>query len=146
MLRILECYNKLPRAYQADFTVGFVPGNIAQLRRGSGNNIVVGLSDGIAPIGIIDDVHNAGFEINTSICSGKITVWSVKGMVCETDIFDKDQEYLINDKLYVNEHGLLTSKKQDMLKCVAAVSRPYNVKFLAFKWLLEDELEFYFNS
>jgi hypothetical protein len=47
-------------SYPVDSTAEFQPGNIAQLNV-TGNEIVCGLSDGTAPLGIIDDVNSTAF-------------------------------------------------------------------------------------
>ncbi len=59
-LRIIQTGNSLPYSYPVDPTAEFQPGQIAQL--GSlGNQIVCGVSDGTAPIGIIDDIKTNSF-------------------------------------------------------------------------------------
>lgn len=60
MLRIIQCSSSLPISYPCDATSIFQPGQIAQLKL-IGNDIVAGLSDGTAPIGIIDDVRTNAF-------------------------------------------------------------------------------------
>jgi hypothetical protein len=60
MLRLVQIGNALPLSYPADSTSVFEPGNIAQLKL-AGQDIVAGLSDGTAPLGIIDDVRSTAF-------------------------------------------------------------------------------------
>jgi len=60
MLRLVQVGNSLPFSYPVDPTAEFEPGMIAQLNL-MGNNIVCGVSDGTAPIGIIDDVRTTAF-------------------------------------------------------------------------------------
>jgi hypothetical protein len=60
MLRILQSGNNVPYSFPVDPNAEFTGGNIGQLTT-LGNNIVCGLSDGSAPIGIIDDVKTRAF-------------------------------------------------------------------------------------
>jgi len=65
MFRIVQAGNALPTSYPVDPSAEFEPGMIAQLGV-IGNNIVCGVSDGTAPIGIIDDIKTRAFT-STSI-------------------------------------------------------------------------------
>lgn len=80
-LKIIQSGNALPFAYPVDPTAEFQPGMIGQLYL-YGNNIVMGVSDGTAPLGIIDDVKTTAFyrpaidevhivPVVTSIIGGK---------------------------------------------------------------------------
>jgi len=60
MLRIIQAGNALPASYPVDITSTFQPGQICQLKL-IGNDIVMGLSDGTAPLGIIDDIKTSAF-------------------------------------------------------------------------------------
>lgn len=60
MLRIIQAGNTLPTSYPVDVSSSFQPGQIGQLKL-VGQDIVVGLSDGTAPLGIIDDVRTNAF-------------------------------------------------------------------------------------
>jgi len=60
MLRLIQVGNSLPFSYPVDLTSEFESGMVAQLNL-MGNNIVCGVSDGTAPIGIIDDVRTTAF-------------------------------------------------------------------------------------
>ncbi len=60
MLKIIQVGNTLPISYPVDITSTFMPGNVAQLKL-VGQDIVVGLSDGTAPLGIIDDIRSTAF-------------------------------------------------------------------------------------
>src|SRR3954470_21048502 len=55
MFRIVQAGNSLPHSWPVDPNAEFQPGQLAQLNV-IGNNIVAGVSDGTAPIGIIDEV------------------------------------------------------------------------------------------
>jgi len=61
MLRIIQAGNTLPTSYPVDVSSSFQPGQIGQLKL-VGQDIVVGLSDGTAPLGIIDDVRTNAFS------------------------------------------------------------------------------------
>ena len=60
MLKIIHSGNALPIALTADPTSEFQPGMFAQLGL-LGNDIVATVSDGTAPLGIIDDVRTVSF-------------------------------------------------------------------------------------
>lgn len=60
MLKIVQVGNALPVSYPVDIVSEFQPGQIGQLKL-MGQDIVVGLSDGTAPLGIIDDVRSQAF-------------------------------------------------------------------------------------
>lgn len=64
MLRIIQVGNSLPVFYAVDPTATFQPGQIAQLKV-LGNEVVCGVSDGTAPLGIIDDVNDSAFTANS---------------------------------------------------------------------------------
>lgn len=60
MLRLIQVGGGLPISYPVDPTATFTSGMIAQLKL-IGNDIVAGVSDGTAPLGIIDDVRSSAF-------------------------------------------------------------------------------------
>lgn len=60
MLKIIWIGSALPASFPVDITAEFEPGMIAQLKV-LGNDSVVGVSDGTAPLGIIDDVRTTSF-------------------------------------------------------------------------------------
>jgi hypothetical protein len=60
MLKIIQAGNALPFSYPVDISSTFQPGQIAQLKL-IGQDIVAGLSDGTAPLGIIDDIRTNAF-------------------------------------------------------------------------------------
>jgi hypothetical protein len=60
MLKLVQVGNALPVSYPVDPTAEFEPGTIAQFKV-MGNNIVVGVSDGRAPFGIIDDYKTRAY-------------------------------------------------------------------------------------
>jgi hypothetical protein len=60
MLRLVQTGNSLPFSFPVDPTAEFLPGQLAQLVV-LGNNVVCGVSDGMAPIGVIDDIKTKAF-------------------------------------------------------------------------------------
>lgn len=60
MLKIVQAGTGRPISYPLDPNATFEPGMIAQLKM-IGNDIVMGVSDGTAPIGIIDDIKTVAF-------------------------------------------------------------------------------------
>ncbi|MFA5023466.1 MAG: hypothetical protein WC523_00715 [Patescibacteria group bacterium] len=47
---------------------------------------------------------------NTTVSSGRITVWFQRG-IYETDQFDPTQQYVVNATLFCNAEGLLTTER-----------------------------------
>ena len=60
MLKIIHSGNSLPMSLNSDPTAEFEPGMFAQLGL-IGNDIVATVSDGTAPMGIIDDIRTTSF-------------------------------------------------------------------------------------
>jgi hypothetical protein len=60
MLKVIHSGNAMPMSLPVDPTAEFQPGMFAQLKL-IGNDIVAGVSDGTAPLGIIDDVRTTSF-------------------------------------------------------------------------------------
>lgn len=60
VFRIVQAGNALPTSYPVDPNAEFQPGMVAQLGV-NGNNIVAGVSDGTAPLGIIDEIKTRAF-------------------------------------------------------------------------------------
>jgi hypothetical protein len=60
VLKVIHSGNAMPMSLPVDPTAEFQPGAFAQLRV-IGNDIVAGVSDGTAPIGIIDDARISAF-------------------------------------------------------------------------------------
>lgn len=201
MLRLIQVGSSLPVSFPVDPTATFQPGQLAQLKV-LGNEIVCGVSDGTAPIGIIDEINTSAFTApmidevvvipaindgynrvaetegvmktlrfanivrssfvcdveglilidingaliaphgtplnydsdgdqvldsvrvicsyiyrisnipgdNTTVGSGRITVWFQRG-IYETDQYDAKQTYLVNATLFCNGEGLLTTEQ-----------------------------------
>lgn len=60
MLRVIQSGTGRPISYPVDPNAVFQPGMIAQIKS-MGNDVLTGVSDGIAPFGIIDDVKDTAF-------------------------------------------------------------------------------------
>lgn len=74
MLRLVQIGNSLPLSLPVDPNAEFQPGMFAQLNV-MGNNVVCGVSDGTAPLGIIDDVKTSAFtapSIDEIVIAGPI--------------------------------------------------------------------------
>jgi hypothetical protein len=78
MFRIVQSGNSLPFSYPVDPTAEFQPGQIAQLTV-HGNNVVCGVSDGSAPIGIIDDIRTRSFT--TAACDEVVIAGPIAGVL-----------------------------------------------------------------
>lgn len=61
MLRIIELFNNLPKSYMIDKSAWFQPGQIGSLKI-MGDKTVLGICDGINPVGIIDDIKTDKFR------------------------------------------------------------------------------------
>lgn len=62
-LRLIQIGNTLPLSFPVDPTSEFQAGQIAQLKV-IGNEVLCGVSDGTAPLGIIDDIVSSAFSAN----------------------------------------------------------------------------------
>lgn len=121
MLKIIVLSGN-PIAYPVDPNAIFEPGMIAQLKV-VGDEIVVGVSDGSAPFGIIDDIKTA--TADSTAGTGKVTVWLSNNGIFKTDQFDTTVVYPLNGNLYSNPNGkLTTSPPNGRCKLVAIVTRP----------------------
>jgi hypothetical protein len=136
MLILVHGHNTaMMMAFKVDPNATFRPGMIAQLKVINGD-VVLGISDGRAPLGIIDDVKN---EQGDSTClSGKVHVWSHRG-VFKTDQIEDGACCLINANLYCSERGFLTTRKPSpQHPCVGMVlgyERPeHSNPVLEFMW------------
>ena len=76
MYRIVQAGNALPFSFPVDPSSEFEPGQIAQLTL-LGNQTVCGVSDGSAPIGIIDDIKKHSF---TSVSIDEVVIAPVVGV------------------------------------------------------------------
>ena len=61
MLRIIQSGNSLPFSFEVEPNAEFEPGNVGQLVL-NGNQVACGVSDGTAPLGIIDDIKKNAFS------------------------------------------------------------------------------------
>lgn len=77
MLRLIQVSNSLPFSFIVDPSAQFQPGMCGQLNS-FGNQIVMGVSDGTAPIGIIDDIKTNAF---TSSSIDEVVIAPVSGVV-----------------------------------------------------------------
>lgn len=61
ILRLIEIGNSLPYSWPLDLSATFLPGQLAALTL-QGNAVVATVSNGLAPIGIIDDIRTKAFS------------------------------------------------------------------------------------
>ena len=61
MLRLVQVGNSLPASFIVDPSAEFQPGQIAELTV-IGNQVMATISNGTAPIGIIDDIKTKAFS------------------------------------------------------------------------------------
>lgn len=83
VLKAVQVGQSLPVSYPVDTSAEFEPGMLAQLYL-SGNNIVCGVSDGRAPIGILDDYKTRAFtasSIDEVVIAYIPTVAEVEGVL-----------------------------------------------------------------
>jgi hypothetical protein len=90
MLRLIQIGNALPTSFICDPSANFMPGMIAQLCV-NGNQVMATVSNGTAPIGIIDDINTRAF---TSVSWNEVLVSppmvgvfnSANQLVCPNDV------------------------------------------------------------
>ena len=124
MLRIIQSGNSLPFSFPVDPSAEFMPGMIGQLGI-LGNNVVCGVSDGISPIGVIDDIKTKAFtgvSISETVVAGPIAGIinsSTSKLVTPTDV-----------KMELEHAGIIASSFRSDIECALI---PVNgvVKFLA---------------
>ncbi len=76
-MRLIQTGNSLPFSFPVDPNAEFQPGQLAQLNV-MGNQIVCGVSDGTAPIGVIDDIKTNSF---TSAAIDEVVIVPTVGVV-----------------------------------------------------------------
>lgn len=81
MLKVIHTGNAMPMALPVDPTAEFEPGMFAQLGL-IGNDIVASVSDGTAPLGIIDDVRTTAF---TKAQIDEIVIAAVKATTTDSN-------------------------------------------------------------
>lgn len=103
MLRLIQVGNSLPFSFPVDPNGEFQPGQIAQLNV-MGNQIVCGVSDGRAPIGIIDDIKTKSFSaasVDEVVVVQSVGVLSNNVLVTATDIKTELQNPNIVDRSFM---------------------------------------------
>lgn len=107
MFRLVQVSNALPFSFPVDPSAEFEPGQIAQLTL-LGNQVVCGVSDGTAPIGIIDDIKKNAFsatEIDEVVIVNAATVATVDAsgnLVTSVDIKTELRNPNITDSSFVS--------------------------------------------
>jgi hypothetical protein len=95
MLKVIQAGNGIPLSYNVDSSSTFQPGQIGQMKI-VGQEVVVGLSDGTAPLGIIDDIRSNAF---TQTIYDEIVI--IRGVNVQTDGYnfytgDEANQHLAN--------------------------------------------------
>lgn len=109
MLRLVQVGNSLPFSFAVDPNSEFQPGQIAQLNV-MGNQIVCGVSDGTAPIGIIDDIKTNSFtsaSIDEEITVPTIGVMSNGRLVTAVDIKTELENPSIVERSFLTDVDVL---------------------------------------
>jgi len=123
MLRVIDSGNSQPFSWPVDPSAEFMPGMIGQLRI-LGNNVICGVSDGTAPLGVIDDMKTKSFtqvSISEIVIAGPIPgiPGPSGGFVTPTDV-----------KVELEHAGVVTNSFRSEIDCILI---PVNgvIKFLA---------------
>lgn len=88
MLRLIQIGSSLPFSFPVDPNAEFQPGAVGQLYV-EGNQIVCGVSDGTAPIGILDDIKTNAFtkaSIDEEVIIAAVGVESNGQLVTASDL------------------------------------------------------------
>lgn len=123
-LQIIQTGNSMPFSFPVDPSAEFEPGQIAQLTI-MGNQIVCGVSDGTAPLGIIDDIKKNAFtdtSINETVIAGPII-----GVPGPNNMLVTPVEVKVELENAGIQHGTFVSDDVD----VEVIARNGVVKFLA---------------
>jgi hypothetical protein len=123
MLRLVNTFGHgLPASFLVHPNATFSPGMVAQLIVAD-SQVVATVSDGTAPIGIIDDIRDQHDDSTKG--TNRMTVWGTR-MIFQTDMYDHQAEYPLNANLYV-EHGLFTTRRPSLFHpAVAMITCPLN--------------------
>lgn len=103
-MRLIQVGNSLPFSFPVDPNSEFQPGQIAQLNV-MGNQVVCGVSDGTAPIGIIDDIKTHSFSapsIDEVVIVPAVGVISQGILVTATDIKTELENSHILDRSFMS--------------------------------------------
>lgn len=103
MLRLVQVANSLPFSFPVDPSAEFEAGQMAQMAL-SGNQAVCGVSDGTAPIGIIDDIKKNAFH-STSI--DEVVIVSAAAVATQNQV--GDFETTVNIKAELDHPNVLRS-------------------------------------
>lgn len=109
-LRVIQAGLGRPVSYPVDPNAVFEPGMIAQLKV-IGNDVVMGVSDGIAPIGIIDDIKTTAISqavLNEEILAEVPVSFDGYNFVSTMDIrVELRNAYIVGSSFRANYPGLI---------------------------------------
>ena len=130
MLRAIQVSNTLPISFPVAPTDTFQPGNVGQLKM-MGNEVVCGLSDGSAPIGLIDDVVTNAF---TAPVKDEVVVISAVGTYDGygnwVSVADSKEELrfanIVRSSFVADVSGLILNDANGTLKAPAGTTLNYD--------------------
>lgn len=128
MLRILQSGNSLPYSFIVDPNAEFQPGQIAQLNL-MGNQIVCGVSDGTAPLGIIDDMKTNAFtrpSINEIVIVPVVGVISNGRLVAATDTMAPLENAYILERSFVANIEVVLNPKNGIITILQGTPLNYD--------------------
>lgn len=122
MLRTLFIGNSMPYSFPIDPNANFLPGMAAQLTL-FGNQVVCGVSDGTAPLGIIDDIKTVSFS---SVSIDEIVIAPVTGvmsngiLVAPTDVTKAlDNPHILEGSFVSNPVDVEVNYKNGLVTFIA---------------------------
>jgi hypothetical protein len=125
MLRPIQVGNSLPLSYPVNPSHSFEPGMIASLSV-IGNDIVCGVSDGLAPLGILDDVNTRAFtqpQVDEEVLFGPdligVPVVVPGGLVTATDNLAILQNPSIVRNSFVSDYPVIVNYRNGVVKIPA---------------------------
>lgn len=123
MLKIVQAGNSLPFSYPVDPTAVFESGMIAELKI-IGNDLVAGVSSGLAPLGIIDDINTKAFtqpQIDEEVIFGPDLIGTpVVGpggqLITSHDVMTTLQNPSIVKSSFVSNYPVIINVKNGVVK------------------------------
>lgn len=110
MLRLIQIGQSLPCYFPVDKSATFLPGQIAQLNV-IGNTVKATVSNGIAPIGIIDDVKTQSFSSVS---------WNEQVIVPAVGVLNSSNQFVtaVDIKAELKEPNIIRSSFTSSIPCV----------------------------
>jgi hypothetical protein len=116
----VNAFYSVPRNFPIALGFDFEPGMLADF---NDKNEVI-LSNGRNVIGIIDDIRDSQLGQDTTMVSGKVTIWHER-IVLQTDQFERSEIYNCFDPLFASKNALFTTfPEREDDPCVGMVLSP----------------------